>query len=191
MRPLKVYIGYDQRESEAYDVAVDSLLRHASRPVSITKLDIRLLEKHRLMRRPITRKDGRMWDTISCAPQSTEFAASRFLPPLLAQNGLALFTDCDVVFLRDIYDMVREIEREAKALYVVKHDYRPTYREKMDGQIQTEYPRKNWSSVMLFDCDHPGNQRLNLDLVNTLPGRDLHRFCWLTDGEIGSLDGGW
>lgn len=191
MRPLKVYIGYDERESEAYEVAVDSLLRYAKGPISITGLNIRALERQRLMRRPVTKKDGVMWDSISSAPQSTEFAVSRFLTPLLAQDGLALFTDCDVVFVRDIFDMVREIDRESKALYVVKHDYHPKYMGKMDGQVQTVYPRKNWSSVMLFDCDHPSNQRLNLDLINTLPGRDLHRFCWLQDDEIGDLDRGW
>jgi len=61
----------------------------------------------------------------------------------------------------------------------------------MDGQPQTQYPRKNWSSVMLFDCDHPSNRRLNIDMINTLPGRDLHRFCWLRDDEIGELDPEW
>jgi len=191
MSPLKVYIGYDRREIDAYAVAADSLLRHASGPVSITALDIRRLELNRLMRRPVCIKDGRMWDTLSCAPQSTEFATSRFLTPLLAQEGKALFVDCDVVFMRDVYDMVRQIESEAKALYVVKHRYTPVLDEKMDGQLQTVYPRKNWSSVMLFDCDHPSTRRLNVDLINTLPGRDLHRFCWLRDEEIGELDGGW
>lgn len=191
MNPLKVYIGYDQRESEAYYVAVDSLLRHAKGPLSITKLDIRPLERHRLMRRPVSRKNGQMWDLLSSAPQTTEFATSRFLPPVMAQNGLALFVDCDVVFMRDVFDMVREVEGQAKAVYVVKHDYRPKSIAKMDGQTQTKYPRKNWSSVMLFDCDHPSNQRLNLDMINTLPGRDLHRFCWLQDNEIGELDPGW
>lgn len=191
MKPLKVYIGYDQREHEAYEVAVDSLLCHARGPLSVTGLDIRKLERQRLMRRPVTTKEGLMWDTLSCAPQSTEFATSRFLTPLLAQDGLALFVDCDVVFMRDIYDMIRQIEGEAKALYVVKHSYHPSNIEKMDGQVQTHYPRKNWSSVMLFDCDHPSNLKLNFDLINTLPGRDLHRFCWLRDDEIGELDNGW
>jgi hypothetical protein len=61
----------------------------------------------------------------------------------------------------------------------------------MDGQIQTAYARKNWSSVCVFNCDHPANRALTVDLVNTLPGRDLHRFCWLADNEIGALDPKW
>jgi len=62
---------------------------------------------------------------------------------------------------------------------------------KMDNQIQTRYARKNWSSVMMFNLDHPGNRRLNPHLVNSLPGRDLHRMCWLDDDEIGALGPEW
>jgi len=58
---------------------------------------------------------------------------------------------------------------------------------KMDGQAQTKYARKNWSSMMLFNCDHPANKALTHELVNSVPGRDLHRFCWLTDDLIGAL----
>jgi hypothetical protein len=61
----------------------------------------------------------------------------------------------------------------------------------MDGQAQTRYARKNWSSFLIFNCDHPANQRLTLEMVNTLPGRDLHRFCWLEDHEIGELPQRW
>jgi hypothetical protein len=57
----------------------------------------------------------------------------------------------------------------------------------MDGQSQTAYPRKNWSSVFAFNASHKSNKALTLSMVNTLPGRDLHRFCWLNDDEIGEL----
>ena len=73
----------------------------------------------------------------------------------------------------------------------VKHDHRPSFNVKMDGQEQTSYPRKNWSSVMAFNVDHPANDALTADLVNALPGRDLHRFCWLADDEIGALPPEW
>lgn len=189
--PLKVFIGYDRREIDAFMVAVDSLLRHASAPVAITALNIRQLRRQSLMVRPVRYENRQMWDVISNAPQSTEFACSRFLTPLLAQEGMALFADCDVVFKRDVYDMVREVQNEAKAVYVVKHGYTPQAGLKMDEQYQTTYPRKNWSSVMLFDCDHPSNSKLSLHLINTLPGRDLHRFCWLRDEEVGELDARW
>ncbi|MFG0316881.1 MAG: glycosyltransferase, partial [Planctomycetota bacterium JB042] len=77
------------------------------------------------------------------------------------------------------------------ALMCVQHDHRPEENVKMDGQVQTRYRRKNWSSLMLWNCDHPGNERLTPELVNGLPGRDLHRFCWLEDREIGALPGAW
>jgi hypothetical protein len=63
--------------------------------------------------------------------------------------------------------------------------------EKMDGQVQSYYQRKNWSSVILWNCDHPAHKRLTLELLNSAPGRDLHRFCWLKDEEIGSLAPRW
>jgi hypothetical protein len=192
MTPLKVYVGYDQRERDAFMVTVDSLLRHASAPVSITGLNIRQLNRQAVMLRPVRYDEGQMWDVISNAPQSTEFASSRFLTTILAQEGMALFVDGDTVFKRDVYQMVQEVyEGRSKAVYVVKHGYTPQAGLKMDQQYQTAYPRKNWSSVMLFDCDHPSNQRLTLNLINTLPGRDLHRFCWLRDYEIGSLGAEW
>ncbi|MDP2141276.1 MAG: hypothetical protein Q8L20_10740 [Gammaproteobacteria bacterium] len=74
-----------------------------------------------------------------------------------------------------------------KAVMVVKHQQPETEKTKMDGQEQTFYPRKNWSSVMLWNCDHPANHRLSLQDVNERPGRDLHRFYWLNDSEIGEL----
>jgi hypothetical protein len=73
----------------------------------------------------------------------------------------------------------------------VKHDHQPQSGMKMDGQIQTSYARKNWSSVCAFNCDHPANKALTFNLVNSVPGRDLHRFCWLKDGEIGELPAEW
>jgi len=79
----------------------------------------------------------------------------------------------------------------SKALMCVKHDYQPSTREKMDGQIQTPYARKNWSSFMLFNCDHPANKGLTLDLLNNAPGKELHGFCWLDDNHIGELPQTW
>lgn len=210
--PLKVYIGWDPRETEAYEVARRSILRHASRPVSITPLVLRDLELQGLIRRPIRRlpkgkgmiiKDGRierrvitaaqslqMWDEVSDAPMATEFACSRFVTPILAQRGWALFVDCDVVALADIAELF-ELADPEKAVLCVKHGKLETEGVKMDGQIQTAYNRKNWSSVMLFNCEHPKNKGLTLDLINKRPGRDLHRFCWLDDHDIGALPGEW
>lgn len=191
MSILRVYIGFDRRESEAYEVAKDSLLRHASKPVLVTPLRLNRLEESGMLNRPWEIKNDQMWDVISDAPMSTEFAISRFTVPILAQEGPAVFMDPDVVVHDDIYNMVRYAENKEGAVFVCKHQYTPREHVKMDGVKQTQYHRKNWSSVMLFNCSHPSNRGLTLELVNSVPGRDLHRFCWLKDWEIGSLPLEW
>jgi len=144
-----------------------------------------------LLTRVTDKRGGQAYDLVSNAPKSTEFAVSRFLVPLLCQERWALFTDCDVVFLEDPRRMLDEIEPGA-AVYVVQHlEYRPSSEYKMVNQKQTTYRRKNWSSVMLFDCLHPANWRLSLRDINERPGRDLHGFYWLNDNEIGRLDARW
>jgi lipopolysaccharide biosynthesis glycosyltransferase len=187
-----VYIGWDAREARAYEVAAQSLEERSSIPVQITPLRLRPLELQGLIRRP--RSIGRgaqMWDHISNAPMSTEFAISRFLTPLLAQAGWVLFCDCDVLFLEDIAGLF-ELADDEYAVMCVKHPpLEPGPGFKMDGQMQTSYARKNWSSVMLFNCDHPANRGLTLEKINTLPGRDLHRFCWLDERWIGELPPEW
>lgn len=121
---------------------------------------------------------------------STEFAISRFLVPYLAGGGWALFMDCDVL-VRENLTRLFEIADPRYAVMCVKHNHQPVTTLKMDNQPQIAYPRKNWSSVMLFNCDHPANRELTVGMVNTLPGRDLHRFCWLADNDIGELDPKW
>lgn len=127
-----------------------------------------------------------MWDTLSDAPMSTEFSMTRFLVPHLARHGWALFMDCDILVRENITNLFK-LADDKKAVMCVKHDHQPSYMVKMDGQMQTQYARKNWSSVMLFNCEHPSNKKLTLSMINSLPGRDLHRFCWLDDDEIGEL----
>lgn len=89
---------------------------------------------------------------------STEFAISRFLTPHLAGRGLALFMDCDMLVRSNLTSLFLDLETGDKAVYCVKHQYNPTGNEKMDGQLQTRYVRKNWSSFMIFDCNHPANK---------------------------------
>ena len=81
--------------------------------------------------------------------------------------------------------------RTPKAVYCVKHDHRPTETTKMDGAVQTVYPRKNWSSLMLFNCVHPAVRRLTPDIVNRTSGAYLHRMQWVADEEIGALPCDW
>lgn len=185
---MRVYIGHDPREQVAYDVAVHSL-KQVTPSATVTPLKLDRLHDSGLFRRPMDRR-GLIYDLHSNAPCSTDFAISRFLVPHLAQSGWALFVDCDVVFLSDIAELFDQAD-PSKAVMVVKHDMPETGPMKMDGQPQTSYPRKNWSSVIMFNCDHPANRRLSLQDVNERPGRDLHAFYWLHDSEIGSLAPCW
>jgi hypothetical protein len=187
--PLKVFIGFDSREPEAYEVAVSSLMRRASVPVSVTPLEINRLAAHGLLRRP-TDLRGQRYDLPSNAPASTEFAVSRFLVPLLAQTGFALFCDSDVVFLDDVANLFALAE-EQYAVMCVKHSPQTDVAPKMDSQAQVSYPFKNWSSVMLWNCEHPANRRLSLVDINERPGRDLHGMYWCNPIEIGALPARW
>jgi hypothetical protein len=187
---VKIYIGHDEREQAAYDVAVRSLAR--VNPALIPEpLIASKLAAQGLLMRPSDHRGGQDYDFVSNAPKSTRFAVSRFLVPILCQSGWALFTDCDVVFLRDPEEMFEGIDMSAAAVYVVKHNHVPKQQYKMVNQVQLPYFRKNWSSVMLFNCDHPANHRLTLHDVNHRPGRDLHAFYWLHDNEIGALKPKW
>lgn len=189
-RRQTVWIGFDPREAAAFAVARHSLHRRTTAPIQVNGLVLDDLRARGLYTRPTSVRDGRLWDDISEAPMSTQFAISRFLVPYLAESGWALFMDCDVLGRTDIQLLFAQCQN-SKAVMCVKHQYEPPEGVKMDGQAQTRYQRKNWSSVMAFNCDHPANKALTVELVNTVPGRDLHRFCWLKDSEIGELDHSW
>jgi hypothetical protein len=189
---MNVYIGWDPREQEAYDVATYSLKRRASIDVGVHALKLDELRASGLLTRPVERKqDGKLWCPISQAPMSTEFAISRFCVPFLQRGGWAVFTDCDVLWNCDVAELFGEAKSEF-AVQVVKHNQiaNPNVL-KADGQVQTVYSRKNWSSVILWNCEHPANQKLTRSMLNSLPGRDLHAFCWLKDDEIGPLPPEW
>jgi hypothetical protein len=185
---MRVYIGQDNREQQAFEVAERSLLRHSPTSI-ITPISLDRLAAAGLLRRPMDRR-GNIYDIHSNAPCSTEFAISRFLAPILCQSGWCLFTDCDVVFLEDV-DVLLRLADPDRAVMVVKHKQPESSAPKMDGQQQVAYARKNWSSVALWNCDHVANRRLSIIDVNERPGRDLHAFYWLHDDEIGELPAKW
>lgn len=179
-------MGYDNSEVKAYEVACKSLAKVSDLRAEPLKAD--RLASSGLLRRSVDTRGG-LYDLPSNAPCSTEFAVSRFLVPILCQTGWAMFTDCDVVFLDDPLN-IRQYLDPLKAVMVVKHN-QDGGGLKMVDKVQTSYRRKNWSSVMVFNCDHPANKRLSLQDVNERPGRDLHAFYWLHDDEIGELDCEW
>jgi hypothetical protein len=189
-RKVSIWIGYDPRELDAYAVARRTANIHCIKPIPVRGVVLAELRERGLYRRPTSIKDGRLWDDISEAPMATEFAISRFLVKELAGSGWALFIDSDMLVRHNLDRLFESLDR-SKAVMVVKHHHEPPEGLKMDGQAQTRYARKNWSSVMAFNCDHPANRALTVDLINTVPGRDLHRFCWLDDELIGGLDPKW
>jgi hypothetical protein len=185
-----IYLGFDPREADAFAVARRSIERRLTYPIPIRGVVLDTLREAGLYSRPTERRDGKLWDAISEAPMSTEFACSRFLVPTLAREGWALFADCDILARANLCHLFDQADPRY-AVMCVKHDYRPTETTKMDGQTQMQYLRKNWSSVMMFHVTHPANRSLTVEMVNSLPGRELHRFCWLNDAEIGELDPAW
>jgi len=176
MIPLRVFIGHDQRESVAYHVLSHSILSRASVPVSITPIKRSMLvDMH-----------SRAWDEN----QSNEFSFTRFLVPYLSGFcGLSLYMDCDMLCRVDIKELF-DLADETKAVQVVKHDYTPKDETKYLGAKQHAYPKKNWSSMMLFN----NNQcmSLNPNYVDTAEGFELHQFRWLeSELRIGELPTEW
>ena len=188
--PYTLFIGYDTREDEAYRVAAYSAQKRASIPLTIQPIRLEEMRAKGFYRRPTEQRDNKLWDVISDAPMSTEFAISRFLTPHLSQTQWAVFCDCDFLFLEDIAKLFA-LADEKYAVMCVQHNHKPPETTKMDNQAQLHYARKNWSSLMLWNCKHPANAALTIDVINTVPGRDLHRFFWLKDNEIGALPWAW
>jgi hypothetical protein len=177
----------------AWRVAECSAQLHAGQSLDIRRVSMTELMGRGLYRRPTTipGQGPAYWDDISGAPMSTGHAIARFLVPhLCGYQGWALFTDGDVLFRRDVRALFA-LADPRMAVQVVQHAPMHPASTKMDGQAQAIYTRKNWSSVVLWNCGHPAHAALTVDMVNTAPGRDLHRFCWLADDQIGALRSEW
>ena len=176
---LKIFIGYDKDESVAWFTLAHSIISKSSIPISLTPLNLSNL------------KD--IHNREKNSKQSNAFSFTRFLVPYLSDySGWALYLDCDQLMrvdVKTIFDNLEDLEN--KALYCVKHDYVPKDKIKYLGTTQYEYPRKNWSSVILWNCSHASNKKVTLDFVNTAQPMELHRFLWLKDHEIGSLNIKW
>ena len=179
----KLYLGYDPKEAIGYHVCCQSIINHATQPVAITPLAISLLDKYGVKRRP---------------EDSTDFARTRFLVPWLEATGnhpaeWVLFCDgADMMCRADVTELWKYTHREFdKAVLVVKHDYRTKSGSKFFGQANRNYPRKNWSSVMLMNVWRC-REYLTPSYIHRASGADLHQFKWLPDEcLIGELPGDW
>jgi hypothetical protein len=193
---LHVFVGYDPREHEAYEVCRNSLIRYSSEPVVVTPLKLSSLAFNpELYNRTFTKVDGQRFDTRDQKPFSTDFSFSRFLVPEIARrNGLGpwvMFVDCDFLFRADVARLFEEAEVQNCDVAVVQHNYIPAHLRKMDNQIQEPYSRKLWSSLMLFKIHSPACLRLTPQVVNSESGAFLHQFRWIDDDRIGSLSERW
>lgn len=187
---FEVFIGFDPRERLAWNVACASLQAQASFPVTVHAIWRQQLEALGIYRRPHSMRGLQLYDDISDAPCATEFSLARFGVPMLArQNGWALFVDVDFLFRADVWELFKAADRRY-AVMVVKHRHAPTEQVKMDAQMQTAYPRKNWSSCVLWNMQHAANQSQISNLLNTVSGVRLHGFEWLPDELIGELPDG-
>lgn len=187
-----VYIGYDAREHDAWEVCQASLLRRSSIPLHIVRLDQDNLKAAGLYCRKWYRSEsGQRIDAGDSKPFSTDFTFTRFLVPILnLYQGWALFCDCDFLFTADIASLFA-LTDDRYAVMCVKHEHVPSEAVKMDGEQQTRYRRKNWSSLVLWNCAHPANSCITLDCINRMSGQWLHAFDWLKDEQIGPLPHAW
>lgn len=173
---IKIFIGFDPAETVAFHVLSHSIHAQASKPVSIT---------------PVMQSQLKgIFNRAKHELQSTEFSFSRFLVPFLCDyQGWALFMDCDMLLRADIAELW-QLRNDDYAVQVIKHDHKPREDVKFLNKRQTKYKKKNWSSVILFNCAQC--QALTPDYVNTASGLELHQFKWLEDdARIGELPQEW
>lgn len=172
---VKIFIGFDSNQVLDYVLLEQSLIRFSSQPLMITPLCLDHFSFYKE-----SHQDG-----------STEFSYSRFLVPYLTSyQGWALYMDSDMICCSDIKDLWSR--RNSKyALHVVKHDYQTSQSIKMQGHQNNNYPRKNWSSLMLINCQHPSLRILTPSLIEKSQGQYLHQFNFVDDDLIAHLPLEW
>ena len=172
---IPVFVGYDPREAIAYHTCVNSIIRNSSHPVAIVPVALNLFRDY-----TETHTDG-----------SNHFIYTRFLVPYMMQfTGWAIFIDGDMIVRGDIAELWN-LQNPYSDVMVVKHDYKTRMTEKYLGAKNEDYPRKNWSSVILWNCSSWPNRKLTPAFVQSQPGSYLHRFSWLDDARIGELPIEW
>jgi lipopolysaccharide biosynthesis glycosyltransferase len=175
MKSIPIFIGYDPREAIAFHTCVNSIVRHASQPVSIIPLALNNFGDY-----TETHTDG-----------SNQFIYSRFLVPhLMDYQGQAIFMDGDMIVRGDIAELwaLRDLGKDVQ---VVKHDYKTRMTTKYLGSKNEDYPRKNWSSVMIFNCSNYPTRKLTPEYIQKSTGAHLHRFQWTSDDRVGALPPEW
>jgi lipopolysaccharide biosynthesis glycosyltransferase len=172
---IKISVGFDQKEAVAYHTFCQSVIKNTTQPIIFAPLALNLFQNY-----SENHNDG-----------SNTFIYTRFLTPYLFNfDGWAIFADGDMICNSDL-GKLWSMRDESKAVMCVKHDYKTKASEKYLGNINQDYPRKNWSSLVLWNCKHVANQVLTPDFVMKQTGAFLHRFKWLDDSLIGELNTEW
>ena len=196
--PINVYIGYDAREHSAYEVCRHSLLKFNNEDFSVKPIPLKhqdLRDSGLFERRWVIDEDGQYWDEEDGKGFSTEFSHTRFCVQEYAtkvkkQSGWTMFVDCDFLFRKPVRNLFNLVD-DKYAMMCVKFNWTPTNSVKMDNKIQSSYPRKLWSSLMLWNLDHPSNEKMDWIRLNNAEGIHLHTLSWLKDEEIGEIPPTW
>lgn len=175
---IPLHIGYDEKESIAWHVLTHSIITRTREPLAITPIGNKTLPTW-------------LWWRGRGPKDSTDFSNARFaVPALMNYQGWALFMDSDMLMQADITELWEQRD-DRYGVMVVKHNHQPAESKKFLGHEQTTYHRKNWSSLMMFNCAHPACRDLTPKYINSAPGLDLHGFAWCPDEYIGDITGLW
>ena len=187
----RIFVGFDRREPDAWNVCARSIMAQSAGPFTLEPINSILLRRAGIYTRPESVRNSIVFDEISAAAVATEFSIARFMVPHIGNgSGWVLFVDSDFLFRADIAELFA-LADDRFAVMCVKHDHAPAETVKMDGQPQTQYARKNWSSLMLINTNHEAVQSLTPAMFNSLTGAALHRLAWLPDALIGELPIAW
>lgn len=174
---MNIHIGYDSAQDIAYSVCRHSIIKNTcNKDICISKISCDSIVGYNRQHDPLA---------------STPFTYARFYIPFVNDyKGCSIFCDGDFLFLEDIQKLSDQFDPRY-AVQVVKHDYTPSNTLKMNDKPQSIYPRKNWSSLILWNNAHPKNRQLDCNLLNNASGSFLHRFQWLDDADIGEISYEW
>ncbi len=167
---IPLYLGFDAREEVGFHTFTSSVMHHSTEAVAFI---------------PVSgpQRDG-----------TNAFTYARFMVPALQRyEGYALFADGSDMIVKDDIAELWALRDRSYAVQVVQHDYVTRHPRKYVGTRMEadnhDYPRKNWASLMLFNCEHPAWKELPTLLE--APGPRLMRLEFLKDREIGALPRVW
>lgn len=176
IKPLQIFIGYDDNESDSFALASSTLIKNSKQPLQITPL----CKKHFLS----------FYQRERLQNESSDFSITRFLVPYLSNfENWSLYIDCDVIIHEDI-SKIFELKNERYSIMCCKHQYDPSSDQKKGQKIQTNYQFKNWSSLMLFN--NKKCKKLTPNYIQHAKGLELHQFQWLDNhNSIGPIPLNW